>query len=319
MSNAIKPIKIGISACLLGEKVRYNGGHQHDLLITDTLGKFMEFVPVCPEVECGLGTPREVMRLIGDPANPRLVASKTGIDHTDGMQRWASIKVKELEREDLGGFIFKSRSPSSGMERVRVYGEGKTVRKNGVGMFARAFMDHFPRLPVEEDGRLHDIVLRENFIEAIFVFQRWRELLQEKPTLGGLVNFHTNHKLQIMSHTVKHYQGLGRLVAQGKKHPIDELLGLYEEGLMDAMRLKPTIKKQVNVLQHIAGYFKKQLSKDEKQELQEIIDQYRQTLIPLIVPVTLINHYVRKYSSEYLARQYYLNPNPLELKLRNHA
>ena len=217
------------------------------------------------------------------------------------------------------GFIFKSRSPSSGMERVRVYGEGRTVRKNGVGMFARAFMNHFPRLPVEEDGRLHDIVLRENFIESIFVYQRWRDLVAGKRTLGNLVRFHTDHKLQIMSHSVKNYQLMGKLVAQGKNYSKKELFDQYEQELTTSMRFKPTIKKHVNVLQHMAGHFKKFLSKDEKQEMVEIIDNYHNTLVPLIVPITLMNHYVRKYNSEYLARQHYLNPHPLELKLRNHA
>ncbi|MCB2184303.1 MAG: DUF523 and DUF1722 domain-containing protein [Desulfobulbaceae bacterium] len=319
MEKELKPIKIGISACLLGHEVRYNGGHQHDRLITDILGAFMEFVPVCPEVECGLGIPRETMRLKGNPANPRLVTSKSGIDHTDRMKSWAAQKVKELEKEGLRGFIFKSKSPSSGMERVRVYGDGKSIHQNGVGLFARAFMDHFPLLPVEEDGRLHDIALRENFIEAIFIYERWQEILAQDKKLGQLVAFHSDHKLQIMAHSVKHYRELGRLVAQGKDFHISELLQQYEEKLMEAMRLKPTIKKHVNVLQHMAGYFKKQLSRDEKQELQEIIEQYRRALVPLIVPVTLINHYVRKYKADYLARQYYLNPHPLELKLRNHA
>ncbi len=319
MKTELKPIKIGISACLLGHKVRYNGGHQHDRFITDTLGEFMEFVPVCPETECGLGVPRETLRLVGDPANPRLATSKTGIDHTDRMKSWAAKKIKELQKEGLLGFIFKSKSPSSGMERVRVYGEGKSVYQNGVGIYARAFMEGFPLLPVEEDGRLHDIALRENFIETIFVCQRWKELQTACKSLGCLVNFHTDHKLQIMSHSVKHYQDMGRFVAHGKDQPLPELLQTYEEKLMEAMRLKPTIKKHVNVMQHMAGYFKKQLSADEKQELQEIIEQYRKTLVPLIVPVTLLNHYVRKYKSDYLARQHYLNPHPLELKLRNHA
>ncbi|OKY76054.1 MAG: hypothetical protein BM485_05280 [Desulfobulbaceae bacterium DB1] len=314
-----QPIKIGISACLLGHQVRYNGGHQHDRLLTDTLGQFMEFVPVCPEVECGLGIPRETMRLVGDPATPRLVTSKTGIDHTDRMQSWAVKKIAELEQQGLLGFIFKSKSPSSGMERVRVYGEGASVHHNGVGIFARAFMDHFPLLPVEDDGRLNDIGLRENFIETIFVCRRLREVQAEGKTLGGLVSFHSDHKLQIMAHSVKHYQTMGRLVAEGKKHPVHELFRIYEQQLLEAMRLKPTIKKHVNVLQHMAGYFKKELSSDEKQELGEIIDRYHKTLVPLIVPVTLINHYVRKYKSDYLARQHYLNPHPLELKLRNHA
>ncbi len=318
MSKEAQPIKIGISACLLGEKVRYDGGHKHDRLITDTLGRFLEFIPVCPEVECGLPIPREAMHLVGEPANPRLVTIKTNIDHTERMKAWASKKVQELEREGLHGFIFKSKSPSSGMERVKVYGEGQTFRNNGVGMFARAFMAHFPLLPVEEDGRLRDIVLRENFIESIFVYHRWQEL-REDPGLGRLVDFQTEHKLQIMAHSIKYYRELGRLVAQGKELPLADLLDRYEKMLMKAISIKPTIKKHVNVLQHMAGYFKKQLSGDEKQELQEIVEQYHKELVPLIVPVTLINHYVRKYKSSYLSRQHYLNPHPLELKLRNHA
>lgn len=319
MPSQPSPIRIGISACLLGQKVRYNGGHQHDRLITEVLGEFLEFVPVCPEVECGLGIPRESMRLIGDPEAPRLITYKTKIDHTEKMRSWAAKRVKELEKESLRGFIFKSKSPSSGMERIKVYGEGQTVRMNGVGMFARAFMDHFPRLPREEDGRLHDIVLRENFIEEIFIYNRWQQLLTGSKSLGRLVDFHTDHKLQIMSHSVKYYREMGRLVAKGKELTTTELLESYEKLLMDAMHLKPTVKKHVNVLQHMAGYFKKQLNPDEKKELQEIIEQYHKELLPLIVPVTLINHYVRKYRSEYLARQYYLKPHPLELKLRNHA
>ncbi|MDR9501540.1 MAG: DUF523 and DUF1722 domain-containing protein [Desulfurivibrionaceae bacterium] len=319
MNPEHSPIKIGISACLLGEKVRYDGGHKHDRLITDFLGRFLEFTPVCPEVECGLGTPREAMHLVGNPDEPRLVTIKTGIDHTRRLQEWAIQKVRDLEKEGLHGFIFKSKSPSSGMERVKVYGEGRTVYHNGVGMFARAFMEHFPLLPVEEDGRLHDSALRENFIEAIFASRRWRELRAGPKRLGRLVDFHTDHKLQVMAHSVSHYRELGKLVARGKELPIDDLLDSYEKLLMEALRLKPTVKKHVNVLQHMAGYFKKQLAAAEKQELQEIIEQYHRELVPLIVPVTLINHYVRKYRVDYLARQHYLSPHPIELKLRNHA
>lgn len=199
-------IRIGVSSCLLGNAVRYDGGHQHDPFLTETLGRFFEFVPVCPEVECGLGVPRETLRLVGDPAQPRLMTTRTGIDHTERMLAWAVRRVRELEGEDLHGFIFKSRSPSSGMERVKVYMDGKRAEKKGVGMFARAFMDHFPLLPVEEDGRLHDILLRENFIERLFVYKRWRDLLQTRKTAGGLVDFHTAHKLLILSHSEEHYR-----------------------------------------------------------------------------------------------------------------
>lgn len=314
------PIKIGISACLLGQKVRYDGGHRLDPFLAATLGQFVEFVPVCPEVECGLGVPREPMRLSGDPANPRLVIIKTDRDLTNRMQQWAEKRVQELETEKLCGFIFKSRSPSSGMARVKVYtGPNRPPSKTGVGLFARVFMDHFPLLPAEEDGRLHDPLLRENFITRIFVMQRWRELLAGRKSRGGLVVFHTAHKLLVLSHSEKHYRQMGRLVAQAKDKPLTGLFREYEKLLLSALRLKATAKKQSNVLMHMLGYFKKQLAADEKQELLEIIEQYRNGLIPLIVPVTLINHYVRKYRQEYLAGQLYLNPHPLELKLRNHG
>lgn len=312
-------IKIGISSCLLGNQVRYNGGHQHDHLITEVLGQFFEFVPVCPEVECGLPVPRESMRLVGKPHNPRLVTRKTVIDHTERMQSWAEDKLRDLEAENLHGFIFKSRSPSSGMERVSVYDNDGIVRKNGVGMFAKAFMDYFPRLPVEEDGRIHDINLRENFIQRIFSYSRWRDLLNNNKTRSGLIQFHTFHKLLILSHSQKHYREIGRLVAGAKDKNIDALFDEYEEIFLSALQLKTTIKKNINVLFHMLSYFKKVLSSDEKKEMLEIIEHYRDEYVPLIVPVTLVNHYVRKYEVKYLEEQYYLHPHPTELKLRNHA
>lgn len=315
----IEKIKIGISACLLGKKVRYDGEHQHDRFITDTLGQYVEFVPVCPEVECGLGVPRETMRLTGDPQDPKLMTTRTGIDHTDRMKKWAKKRVKELEKENLCGFIFKSKSPSSGMERVKVYVTPKNISKTGIGMYAKAFMDHFPLLPVEEDGRLHDIKLRENFIERIFIYKRWRELLKKNKTIGGLVDFHTTHKLLIMAHSNQHYRTMGKHVAHAKEMAPKELFNQYEKMLMQALQLKATPKKNANVLQHMVGYFKKQLSSEEKTEILELIDQYRLQYIPLIVPITLINHFVRKYGEKYLAKQYYLNPHPIELKLRNHV
>lgn len=313
------PIRIGISSCLLGNLVRYNGGHQHDPYITGTLGNFFEFVPVCPEVECGLPVPREAMRLVGDPRRPRLVTSKTKLDHTDRMQRWAAVRIKELEVENLHGFIFKNKSPSSGMERVKVYGENSIPRNTGVGIFARAFMDHFPLLPVEDDGRLHDVHLRENFIERIFISKRWRDLVEHNKTRGALVNFHTVHKLLVMAHSIEHYRTLGSLVAHAKDRDTDTLYTEYLRILTEALQRKCTIKKHVNVLQHMMGYFKKIISADEKQEMLELIEQYKNEHIPLIVPVTLINHYVRKYDQQYLAGQLYLHPHPVELKLRNHA
>jgi uncharacterized protein YbgA (DUF1722 family)/uncharacterized protein YbbK (DUF523 family) len=283
-------IKIGVSACLLGHTVRWNAGHKRDRYITDTLGLYMEYVPVCPEVECGLGVPRETMRLVGDPDNPRLVTSKTDIDHTDRMIRWAREKVKDLEKENLCGFIFRKNSPSSGRFNVPVKNFKGMPQKKGVGIFARIFSEYFPLIPVEEDGRLNDAKLRETFIEQIFTLKRWREALSKRKSMGILVDFHTRHKLLIMSHSPKHLRTMGKLVAEGKALPVEKLFTEYENQLMEALRLKTTLKKNINVLQHVMGYFKQHLSKDEKQELLEIIDQYRREYVPLIVPITLLNH-----------------------------
>ena len=312
-------LKLGISSCLLGEEVRWNGGHKLDRYLTDTLGQFVDFVPVCPEVEAGFGVPRESLRLVGDPEAPRLVTFKTKEDKTEPMLKWAGKRVKELEKEDLCGFIFKSDSPSSGMIRVKVYSEKGMPEKKGVGMFAREFMSHFPRIPVEDDGRLHNPEIRENFIERIFTLRRWRQTLAKKATMGGLVEFHTRNKLLILSHSPKHAGLMGKLVAEGKSLPITDLFSRYEKILMEALALKTTLKKNMNVLQHMMGYFKKQLTSDEKQELLEVYDQYYQGLVPLLVPLTLMNHYVRKYDQPYLKEQTFLNPHPVELKLRTHV
>jgi len=315
----MEKIKLGISACLLGENVRYDGGHKLDRFLTDTLGQYVEYVPVCPEVECGLSVPREPMHLEGDPDSPRLVTTRTQEDMTERMIQWARKRVVDLEKEDLFGFIFKSDSPSSGMERVKVYNEKGMPVKKGVGMFARIFMEHYSLLPVEDEGRLHDPKLRENFLERIFTLKRWREVLEKKGSRGTLIDFHTKHKLLILSHSPKHYQIMGKLVARAKDIPLKELYQKYQTILMEALQLKATPKKNGNVLMHMMGYFKGQLSSDEKQELLEVIDHYRQDYIPLIVPMTLINHYVRKYDQPYLKQQVYLNPHPLELQLRNHV
>ena len=315
----MEKIRLGISTCLLGENVRYDGGHKLDRFLTDTLGQYVEYVPVCPEVECGLPIPRESMHLEGDPESPRLMTSRTKQDMTERMVSWAKKRVVELEKEGLCGFIFKSDSPSSGMERVRVYNEKGMPAKKGVGMFAKIFMNHFPLLPVEDEGRLHDPKLRENFVERIFTLKRWREVLEKKESRGNLVDFHKQHKMLILSHSLKHHQMMGKLVAQAKGIPLKELYQQCQAILMEALQLKTTPKKNANVLMHMMGYFREQLSSDEKQELLEVIDHYRQEHIPLIVPITLINHYVRKYNQSYLKEQIYLNPHPLELQLRNHV
>ncbi|MHB8137912.1 MAG: YbgA family protein [Smithellaceae bacterium] len=315
----MEKIKIGISSCLLGNPVRYDGGHKLDHFLRDTLGQYVDYLPVCPEAECGMGIPREAMRLEGKTDAPHLVTRLTREDKTDMMVRWAKKRVVQLAEEDLCGFIFKSDSPSSGMERVKVYDDKGIPAKTGVGIFARIFMEYFPLLPVEEEGRLRDAALRENFIERIFTLKRWREIRNMKSSRGVLVDFHARHKLLLLSHSTKLYQAMGTLVAGQKSLRVQDLFSQYEVMLMDALKLKTTPKKNVNVLQHMMGYFKEQLSADEKKELLEIIDNYQKGLLPLIVPVTLIGHYVRKYDQPYLREQIYLNPHPLELQLRNHV
>ena len=311
-------IKLGISSCLLGEKVRYDGGHKLDPFLRNTLGRYVDWVTVCPEVESGLPVPRDAMHLVGDPDAPRLVTINTGIDHTNRMLRWVNEKLSELERMDLCGFVFKSRSPSSGIRGVKLYTPEGVLKGRSIGIFAGAFMQRFPLLPVEDEGRLQDPALRENFIERVFVFKRWQEHMRKKGSLGDLVSFHTMSKLLILAHSPKHYTALGKLVAEAKRYRREALHEKYITTLLEGLRLIATAKKNTNVLQHMTGYLKKRLSSDEKQELQEVIENYHKGLVPLIVPLTLLQHHVRKYNVEYLKKQYYLNPHPIELMLRNH-
>ncbi len=311
-------VNIGVSSCLLGEKVRYDGGHKHDRYITDTLGRFFNFIPVCPEVGCGLPVPREAMRLEGNPAEPRLVTGRSRIDLTEKMIDYCTGKVEELAGADLCGFIFKKGSPSSGLFRVKVYGSGVPVSR-GRGLFAAAVAKRFPYLPVEEEGRLYDMDLRGNFIERVFAYRRWKSFAKEAGGLGGLVGFHACHKLQIMAHSPAIYREMGRLVAGGKGTDLDSILNSYLELFMKALSMQSTVRKNCNVLYHVMGYFKKDLATADKQELLEIIRRYGESMLPLIVPVTMLKHYIRKFGREYLARQTYLEPYPSELMLRNHA
>lgn len=308
-------IIVGVSACLVGEKVRYDGGHKLDRIIKDGLGRFFSYVPVCPEVECGLPVPREAMHLAGEPGDPRLVTVKTGIDHTGRMRRWLGGKLDELERSGLSGFIFKSRSPSSGMRAVTVYRDHLRPFNNGTGLFAASFMKRFPLVPVEDENGLHDPGLRENFIGRVFAYRRWQDLIGDTWTASDLIEFHSRHKYLIMAHSPKHLSALGKVTARARDGD-DEIMGQYCRHLMDALRLTATDARNTNVLHHIAGYFKRDLDHREKDELLEMIDRYRKGLIPLIVPVTLLNHFASKYDKPYLKKQYYLNPHPGELMLR---
>ncbi len=321
MSVTLPMIKLGISACLLGENVRYDAGHKLDRYLRDTLGKYVQWVPVCPEVETGLGIPRESMRLEQADQGVRLVTRRTKTDHTNRMKTWARQRLDQLESEELCGYVFKSKSPSSGMARVKIYRpEGGPAVATGSGIFAGMFMERFPLLPVEDEGRLHDPDLRENFIERVFAFARWKEVQRSGMTAGKLVDFHTRHKLLLMAHSPKHLRQLGEIVASltHQRHargPFDPYIAPF----LEALRLRATARKHTNVCYHIMGYFKKQLSADEKQELIEIIEQYHKGWAPLIVPLTLLGHYVRKYDQPYLKAQHYLDPHPAELMLRNHV
>jgi uncharacterized protein YbgA (DUF1722 family)/uncharacterized protein YbbK (DUF523 family) len=312
-------ITLGISSCLLGNKVRYDGGHKLDHFLADTLGNYIDWVPVCPEAACGLGIPREVMALEGNPASLRIRTVWTGIDHTARLRRWIKGELKVLTDIDISGYVFKARSPSCGVRDTKVFDAKCRIRSRGPGLFARAVMDAFPLLPVEDEERMHDPVLRDNFIERIFVYRRWQEHIKEAGSLGGLVAFHTEHKYLIMAHSQKHYSALGKMVANAKKMRKDKLHENYISLLMEGLQILATPKMNMNVLQHMAGYFKEQLSSDEKKELLEVITSYHDGLVPLIVPITLLRYYVRKYDEGYLSRQVYLNPPPLELMLRNHV
>jgi len=312
-------IRIGISACLLGEKVRFDGGHKRDPFLVESFGRYVEWVQVCPEVELGLGTPRETLRLVRISNDVRLLMPKSGADHTEAMRAYAVRRLNELAKENLSGYILKKDSPSCGMERVRVYDAHGVPAKSGRGLFAEALLQHFPHLPVEEEGRLTDPRLRENFIERVFAYVRLRSLFSGHWKVGDLVVFHTAHKLLLMAHSPHAYQSLGRLVAEAKSVPRAELRQRYESDFMGALREMATTKRHTNVLQHMAGYFSKQLDSDSRLELQSLLEDYRAGLVPLVVPLTLIRHYVRKYDVTYLRGQVYLEPHPKELMLRNHV
>jgi uncharacterized protein YbgA (DUF1722 family)/uncharacterized protein YbbK (DUF523 family) len=313
------PIRIGISACLLGEKVRFDGGHKHDRYLTQTLGPYFEWVPICPEVEMGLGTPRETMRLEQAGDGIRMVMPKSGRDLTRPMREYAGERVEKLALEDLGGYILKSDSPSCGLMRIRVYGPSGMPTRSGRGLFAEALANRFPYLPIEEEGRLCDPRLRENWIERVFAYRRLQSLWGSRWTVQSLVAFHTEHKLVILAHSPKALKDLGRLVAGAKDMPRAELRKRYHEQFMNSRAILATRGRHANVLQHMAGYLKKQLDEDSRHELSGLIHDYRTGEVPLVVPLTLLKHYVRRFDIPYLAGQVYLSPHPKELALRNHV
>jgi uncharacterized protein YbgA (DUF1722 family)/uncharacterized protein YbbK (DUF523 family) len=314
-----RPIRIGISACLLGERVRFDGGHKRDAVLAETFGRFVEWVPVCPEVECGFGTPRESMRLVRAGTDVRLLTVKTATDLTASLKAFSRSRVAALGREELSGFVLKKDSPSCGLARVKVYGGHGVPARDGRGVFAAELVDANPHLPIEEEGRLADPRLRDNFVERVFAYWRLRGLFAARWTVGDLVRFHTAHKLLLLAHSTDAYRHLGRLVAAARRIRRRDVEQRYVERFMQALVQLATSLRHANVLQHMAGYFKDRLDAASKRELAETIDDYRRGLVPLVVPITLVRHHVRMLDVTYLTAQTYLEPHPKELMLRNHV
>jgi uncharacterized protein YbgA (DUF1722 family)/uncharacterized protein YbbK (DUF523 family) len=314
------PIRVGVSACLLGQRVRWDGGHKSDSFLIGMLGRYVQWVPVCPEVEVGLPVPRDTLRLVQRGDEVRMVMPRTGGDYTDAMRAYAARTVRGLEGQDLCGFVLKKDSPSCGVARVKVYPESAgSPARAGRGLFAEELIRRMPSLPVEEEGRLSDRGLRENFVERLFAYRRLKSLFSARWRLADLVAFHAAHKLLLMAHSPAAYARLGRLVAAGKAHPREELRRRYEAEFMAALAALATPGRHANVLQHMLGYVSPALDGDQRAEIGELIGDYRRELAPLLAPLTLLRHHVRRLGIAYLLGQVYLEPNPKELMLRNHA
>jgi uncharacterized protein YbgA (DUF1722 family)/uncharacterized protein YbbK (DUF523 family) len=328
--------RIGISRCLLGDQVRHDGGHKRDAFLVSTFGRFVEWVPVCPEVEAGMGTPREAIHLVasrdGVPSaaqRVRLVGVKSGQDWTDRMTTFSASRVRELVSASLDGYVLKKDSPSCGLERVRVHppsppaaarhvDAGRAARA-GRGLFAEALVGAMPHLPIEEEGRLNDPSLRENFVERVFAYQRLRDLFTGRWSIHSLVVFHTRHKLQLLSHSRQGYAELGRLVADAVKHPRRDLSASYRDRFMTTLAKLATPGRHSDVMLHAIGHLKRLIQPADRDELLTSIEEHRSGIVPLVVPITLLRHHVRRHDVGYLKDQTYLEPHPRELSLRNHV
>jgi uncharacterized protein YbbK (DUF523 family)/uncharacterized protein YbgA (DUF1722 family) len=315
-----EPPRIGVSACLLGRNVRYDGGHKLDHFLVDTLGRFVEFVPVCPEVEIGLGTPRPTLRLERDGRGRlHLVEPSSGADRTADMEAFAHTKVEELRALGLSGYVLKKNSPSCGMERVRVIARSGAPRGDGQGLFAAALCARMPLLPVEEEGRLGDPRRRESFVERVFAYRRLRALFDGKWTLDALARFHAAAELQVLAHAPAAYRALGRLVAAAKERERGEVEFEYTGAFMKALGRPATVAGHVRALGRAAGHLERRLDDDERRELAGAIDDFRRGRAPLVVPLTLVRHHARRHRIAPLDGQLYLAPAPDELLLRDHV
>ncbi|BCS87736.1 YbgA family protein [Pseudodesulfovibrio sediminis] len=310
-------IRIGVSACLAGEKVRYDRSHHHDRYLTKILAKYVEFIPLCPEIACGMGIPREKLRQVECADTIRLIGYESGDDLTETMTQWADRVLPGLDDEELCGFVVKPESPSCGVKRAKIYSTTGAPPKRGMGFFTTMLTQHAPLLPIVNSEQLHNPLLRENFIRRIFVLKRWRELTALGKDIGKLVDFHTRHKMLIRAHDLKGYRELGKLLGQSSQSNVKEIFDQYATLLFNSLKLQATQKKNSDVLQHAMGYFKKNIDAKDKQEVLDMITAYRTGKIPLLMPVTLLNHFARKYQKPYLIQQYFLNPSPAELQLLN--
>lgn len=307
------PILVGLSACLAGQQVRFDGGHKRSAFVMEQLEPFCQFVQVCPEMAIGMPAPRPSIRLVRQDGALFLQTGDGSRDYTDAMLAYAEQKMADLQ--DLSGYVLCAKSPTCGMERVRVYTDNFSA-KEGVGMFASVLMKRFPNLPVEEDGRLFDPVLRENFVNRVFAYHDWLQCSRQSWTKGRLIAFHSRYKYLVMAHHPGMYRYLGKLLGEQVPLSLMELSERYISGLMQALKQPVTRKNHTNVLQHIQGYFKRDLSAPQRQELHGVIDQYRRGMVPLMVPITLLKHYLREHPNQYLAQQVYFQPHPAELALR---
>lgn len=310
-------IKVGISSCLLGQQVRFDGGHKHSKLCTEILEPYFDFVSECPEVGIGLSIPRKPIRLIGTPDAPRAVATHDNkIDYTQKLTDFGQKKAKQ--HHDICGYIFMKNSPSCGLFRVKVYGEnGYPEKEGGRGIYAKVITNKYPLLPVEESGRLTDPPLRENFITRVFAYYNWQRIAAEGLTHQAILDFHVRYKYCLMAHSPQDYVMLGQMLSNAGKSEPTELGQRYFSALMTTLSQLATRKSHANVLMHLQGYLKKVLSTKEKQELAKIIDQYRLNKVPLIVPITLLKHHFANHPNPYISKQAYLAPYPEDLSLRN--
>ena len=314
--NMDEKINIGISSCLLGEKVRFDGSHKHERYLTGTLGEFFHWVPTCPEVAIGLPVPRPTIRLQSSEDGPRLIEPKAGTDLTDKMAKYARKRAKELQSSEIYGYILKSKSPSCGMARIKIYkGHGVRPATNGQGVFAKELGEVNPDLPIEEEGRLMDYVLRENWVRRVFAYYAFKNQVAKRPTVGKMVGFHSRYKFSILSHCEASYRELGQIVAGAKQKGALTASKEYQGIMMAAMKKRATKAKHVNVMEHLFGFFKKVLDKKVRDEIRQSIQDYKKGYVSMIVPVTLLRHYANMLEIEYLQSQSYLNPHPKQLAL----